>query len=70
MIEVKAQNFLEDRIVSALKAQFDIKHVKTISPVLPVMSSQHTSVPFITCDEMLRYNADKNLALWELARSL
>ena len=67
MIEIKAQNFLEDGIISALHAQFDIKHLKTISPVLPVMSSQNTSVPFITCEEMLEYNADKNLALWELA---
>lgn len=67
IIEIKAQNFLEDEIVSALRAQYDIKYLKTIPPVLPVMSSQHTRVPFITCDEMLNYNADKNLALWELA---
>ena len=67
MVEIKAQNFLEDRIVSTLHTQFDIKSLKSIPPVLPVMSSQHSSVPFITCDEMLNYNADKNLALWELA---
>jgi L-serine dehydratase len=67
IIEVKAQNFLEDRIISALHAQYDIKHLKTIPPVLPVMSRKKISVPFITCEEMLQYNADKNLALWELA---
>jgi L-serine dehydratase len=67
IIEVKAQNFLGDRIVSTLHAQYDIKYLKTIPPVLPVMSSQNTCVPFITCAEMLNYNADKNLALWELA---
>ena len=67
MIEIKAQNFLEEGIISALHAQFEIKHLKSISPVLPVMSSKNSSVPFITCDEMLKYNADKNLALWELA---
>jgi L-serine dehydratase len=67
MIEIKAQNFLEDGIISALHTQYGIKHLNAISPVLPVMSSQRTSVPFITCDEMLKYNADKNLALWELA---
>jgi L-serine dehydratase len=67
MIEIKAQNFLEDGIISALHAQYNIKHLKTISPVLPVMSSQSTRVPFITCAEMLEYNAGKNLALWELA---
>ena len=67
MIEVKAQNFLEDGIISALHAQYDVKYLKTILPVLPVMSSQNTRIPFITCDEMLKYNTDKNLALWELA---
>lgn len=67
IIEIKAQNFLEDRLISALRAQYDIKHVKTIPPVLPVMSRKKISVPFITCEEMLQYNADKNLALWELA---
>lgn len=67
IIEIKAQNFLEDRLISALHAQYAIKHVKTIPPVLPVMSRKKISVPFITCEEMLQYNADKNLALWELA---
>jgi L-serine dehydratase len=67
IIEIKAQNFLEDRLISALHAQYDIKHVKTIPPVLPVMSRKKISVPFITCEEMLQYNAGKNLALWELA---
>ncbi|MFZ5820017.1 MAG: L-serine ammonia-lyase, iron-sulfur-dependent, subunit alpha [Chloroflexota bacterium] len=67
IIEIKAQNFLEDRLISALRAQYDIKHVKAIPPVLPVMSRKKITVPFITCEEMLQYNADKNLALWELA---
>ncbi|MFZ5855564.1 MAG: L-serine ammonia-lyase, iron-sulfur-dependent, subunit alpha [Chloroflexota bacterium] len=67
MIEIKAQNFLEDRVVSALHARYDIKHLKTIPPVLPVMSRKKMTVPFISCEEMLNYNADKNLALWELA---
>ena len=31
------------------------------------MSRRNISVPFITCDEMLNYNVDKKLALWELA---
>lgn len=67
MIEVKAQSFPDDGIVSALRARYDIRSLKTIAPVLPVLSSRHTRVPFITCSEMLNYNADKNLALWELA---
>ena len=32
-----------------------------------MLSRKGIQVPFNTCDEMLAYNADKNLELWELA---
>lgn len=44
-----------------------VNMIKEIRPVLPVLSSKNTQVPFITVEEMLAYNADKNLSLWELA---
>lgn len=67
LIEIKAQAFLEPEFIAELKAKFDIRELKNISPVLPVHSRKELHVPFITCDEMLCYNQDKNLALWELA---
>jgi L-serine dehydratase len=67
IIEIKAQKFLEEKIISVLYSQYNIRHLKTISPVLPVLSHQRTTVPFITCDGMLQYNAGKDLELWELA---
>ncbi len=67
LIEIKTQAGLEAGRIAALRAQSGIQAVKTIPPVLPVMSSRSTRVPFITCAEMLAYNADKNLTLWELA---
>jgi L-serine dehydratase len=67
IIEIKAQKFLEEEIITALHAKFNIKHLKTISPILPVLSHQRITVPFSTCEEMLKYNADKSLELWELA---
>jgi len=66
-IEVKSQKFLTPEIVSDLHSKFNIKHFKTLSPVLPVLSKKDIKVPFITCREMLKYNAEKNLPLWELA---
>ena len=41
--------------------------IKRLDPVLPVLTSKKTRVPFITVAEMLEYNRDKNLSLWELA---
>ena len=66
-VEIKAQGFLEPGIVSWLESEYDIRCIKSLSPVLPVLSRRRVEVPFITCAEMLAYNADEDLDLWELA---
>jgi L-serine dehydratase len=66
-IEIKAQRFLEERIASELHSEYEIQGIKTLSPVLPVLSRKGLEVPFITCEEMLKYNAGRGLELWELA---
>jgi len=66
-IEIKSQGFLSQETISELQSKFDIQAIKQIVPVLPVLSRQEIEVPFITCDEMLTYNQDKDLDLWELA---
>jgi L-serine dehydratase len=67
IVEIKAQSFLGEKTVSELYSQYGIKHLKTISPVLPVLSRKGVKVPFITSEEMLQYNAGRDLELWELA---
>jgi L-serine dehydratase len=67
IIEIKAQKFLNEKAVSWLNSQQKIKYLKSLSPVMPVLSHRQMSVPFITSDEMLRYNAGKDMHLWELA---
>ena len=67
VIEIKSQGFLDQETISELRAKFDIHSIKEIEPVLPILSFQGIEVPFITCAEMLEYNRDKNLSLWELA---
>jgi len=67
IIEVKAQSFPAPGIASELRSRFGVKRLKTIAPVLPVLSRIRMEVPFTTCEGMLRYDADKNLELWELA---
>lgn len=66
-IQVKAQQFPDEEILDHLRATFKTSVIKKIHPVLPVLSRKGTKVPFITCGEMLEYNKDKNLELWELA---
>ena len=66
-VEVKAQRFLTDELCTRAGTAFEILQIRTLSPVLPVLSRQNLRVPFITCDEMTAYNDDKGLLLWELA---
>ena len=66
-IEVKTQKPIDIKILNYLRNTFDIFDIKEIKPVLPVLSQIEMKVPFITCEEMLKYNEDKNLSLWELA---
>jgi L-serine dehydratase len=67
LVEIKSQRFLQQVTLSALRSQFDIHFVKQIAPVLPVLSHAQIKVPFISCAEMLAYNRDRQLDLWELA---
>jgi L-serine dehydratase len=66
-VEVTGQRVLPEDLLDRVRAAFEILRVRTLSPVLPVLSRGDLRVPFVTCDEMNAYNADKNLALWELA---
>lgn len=66
-VEIKSQHFPADNLLDELKAISGVRTIKKIRPVLPVLSRKNLSVPFITCEEMLQFNADKNLELWELA---
>jgi len=67
LIEIKAQRFLDQEVVSLISNSFPIQSIRMISPVLPVLSSKTITVPFITSAEMLKYSQDRDLQLWELA---
>ncbi len=66
-IEIKAQSFPDELLQEQLTSMEDVMFVKKLSPVLPVLSRKDIKVPFVTCNEMLAYNKDKNLSLLELA---
>ena len=66
-VEVKAQRFLEPEIARHLTAQYPVRCIKRLAPVLPVLSRKDTKLPFLTCTDMLAYNEEQGLDLWELA---
>jgi L-serine dehydratase len=66
-IEVKAQDFLDRQICTQLKSKKAVRSIKKLFPVLPIMSRKEITVPFITCQEMMKYNSGRNLELWKMA---
>ncbi len=66
-VEIKSNRFLDGVYLEELKSFDEVKFIKEIRPILPILSRKNVKVPFITCDEMMAYNKDKNLELWELA---
>ncbi|HEY6955502.1 MAG TPA: L-serine ammonia-lyase, iron-sulfur-dependent, subunit alpha [Flavisolibacter sp.] len=66
-IQVRGQQFPSETLCQELEAMDEVRFVKKLAPVLPILSRKNLMVPFITCEEMLAYNSDKNLELWELA---
>ncbi|MDO8966048.1 L-serine ammonia-lyase, iron-sulfur-dependent, subunit alpha [Algoriphagus sp.] len=66
-LAIKSQDFLDETLIEELKSLDGVSQIKQIRPVLPVLTGKNQTVPFITCEEMLAYNQDKNLSLWELA---
>ena len=67
MVEVKAGQFVSEQTIAELNGTFAIRAVKRLSPVLPVLTRQHTRAPFTTCAEMLRHDAGRDTPLWKLA---
>ena len=65
-VEIKTQRPLAQTL-GRIAAPHDVREIRTLSPVLPVLSRRDLRVPFSTCAEMLAYNADRDLQLWELA---
>jgi L-serine dehydratase len=67
LVEVKAAQFLSDETITELRKVCPIISVKKLAPVLPITSRKDTRVPFTSCEEMMDYDAGRNIPLWKLA---
>jgi L-serine dehydratase len=67
LVEVKAAEAVGEAVLAELRGKFPIRAVKRLSPVLPVLSRKGMTVPFTTCEEMLRHDAGRGTPLWGLA---
>ena len=65
--QLKTSSPIQNDILQMLSEFEEVISIKSINPVLPVLSRDGIKVPFNNCEGMLSYNADKSLELWELA---
>jgi len=66
-VQVSAAAFVSEAVVSELRRVSPDLRVTRLAPVLPIASRKGTTVPFTTCEEMLRHDAGRNTPLWRLA---
>lgn len=66
-IQVKRGRPYTDEEASDLKSRFSADDVFIFSPVLPSRSRADARVPFRTASEMLIFNKDRSLEMWELS---
>lgn len=65
--EIKSIHVIDDAMLEQLNSVGGVIQTIPIAPVLPVLSRNDLRVPFLSSEEMMAYNQEKNLALWELA---
>ena len=58
-IEIKSPIALSETIAKEILQMYSVEAIKSINPVLPIMSRKGMKVPFITCNEMMAYNKNK-----------
>ena len=56
-----------EKLRALLKGQAEQLVIRVIAPVVPVLAVKQDQLPFLSCREMLDYNAQGSLSLWELA---
>jgi len=67
LIQIKSEECIGEDLMARIQSKGEIRFIKHIAPVLPVLSRKDMRVPFSTYNQMLEYDIGRNLPLWELA---
>ena len=68
IVEIKSQKFIDDSLKDELLKNVSVIDIKEINPVLPILTTNDTNVPFLNCEGMSKFNQDKNWPLCKLAK--
>lgn len=67
LIQIRSRAPLSDSVNAGLAARPGVLWVRSLAPVLPILSRRHIRVPFITSSEMLAFRPEEGLDLGRLA---
>jgi len=67
LIQIKTQVPILQGLLAEISTKPGVTSIRTLSPVLPVLSCKPMRVPFSTCAEMMAFNQPINLDLGRLA---
>jgi len=67
LIQIKSEECMIEELEETIQSKGEIRFIKRIAPVLPVLSRKDMKVPFSSYNQMLEYDTGRNLPLWELA---
>ena len=67
IVQATAGTPFSTRTLELLEGEPEVREVRALDPVLPVLSKRGMRVPFLTSGEMMAYNEGRDLDLWELA---
>lgn len=67
LIQIKSEECVIEELIVTIQSKGEIRFIKRIAPVLPVLSRKDMKVPFSSYNQMLEYDTGRNLPLWELA---
>ena len=67
LVELRSQRPLGADAVQMAATEHAVRSTKHLSPVLPILTPPHLTLPYLTCAEMRAYNEGRGLDLGELA---
>lgn len=67
LVEIRSLNALPDELVADLRRRPGVTRVRSLAPVLPVLTPRGTTVPFTSARALLAHDGAAARPLWELA---
>jgi len=67
LVEVRTQRSIAAALLGRFRQNAVVRAVKQLAPILPILSRKNLTVPYSTCAEMMRNDADVDRPLWQLA---